>query len=90
MTLLEAMGCGLPCVVPDVGNIRDLLVDKHNSIIINKFDNIDSYVSSILELLGNDSLYRHIAENAISDVNNKYSYDQAKDIWEKILLEIVA
>ena len=58
MNILEAMGTGLPCVVSNVGNINDLIIDGKNSFIIDDFNDLDGYRDKIIQLLNDQNLNR--------------------------------
>ena len=88
MVVLEAMGCGLPCVVSDVGDINDLITDNFNGYIIPDYSDIDLFVESIDKLLSSKQNYDMISSNSISTVREKYSYKAATEVWQTILSEI--
>lgn len=52
--LLESMSCGTPIVAFNVGGISDVLIDKYNGQIVQKF-NIGEYTSAINSILTNRS-----------------------------------
>ena len=81
-TLLEAMACGLVPVAADVGNVSDV-VDEKNGYLVNP-DDLDGYVSAILELLNNGSTYRGKAEKAIQTVQG-FSIRENTRRWSQIL-----
>lgn len=85
MAMLEAMGCGLPCVVSNVGNILDIAVNGINSIVVEDYDDIDTFVQSILKLLDDREFYMKLSVNARRSVTEHYSYENATKTWQKIL-----
>lgn len=88
MAVHEAMGCGLPCVISNVGDIPDLAVDGFNSIVIQNYDDIDGYVDAIINLLEDKDFYDTMSMNAYKTVRERYSYENAKNVWEKILKKL--
>lgn len=85
MVVLEAMGCGLACVVSNVGNILDLADDGYNSIVVQDWADVESYTLGVLKLLNEPSCYNSISYNAIKSVRENYSYENAREVWIKIL-----
>jgi glycosyltransferase involved in cell wall biosynthesis len=53
LTLLEAMACGLPCIVSDIPNLR-IVEDANCGIVVNFSNKIDA-VRQILDYVGNDN-----------------------------------
>ena len=84
MTILEAMGTGLPCVVSNVGDIKDLVIDGWNSFIIDDFNDLDGYTTKIIQLLEEQDVYKNISKNATIDVRRSYSYENAESVWKSI------
>lgn len=88
MVVLEAMGCALPCVISNVGDVPDLAVDGYNAIVVDDYDDTEKYVEGILKLLNDENLYNKISGNTYKTVREKYSYKNAKNVWEKILRKL--
>jgi len=89
MTVLESMGCGLACIVSNVGDINDLIEDGLNSFIINDCNDIESYKKRVEQLLDDDKLYNDISKMAIKTVREKFTYKNARNIWERIIKDLI-
>lgn len=50
--LLEAMSCGVPVVVSDVGAIREYVAHSEGAVLCNNAD-VESFASSIIEIIDN-------------------------------------
>ena len=86
MAMLEAMSLGMPCVVPDVGDIKDVAINEHNALVVNPLD-VENFVFAVKRLLTEPNLYRRLSENAYTFIQEKkyeYSLDNVKNIWENL------
>ncbi|MBN1213876.1 MAG: glycosyltransferase family 4 protein [Candidatus Lokiarchaeota archaeon] len=84
-SVIESMCCGIPCVVPNIGDISDLIQDYKNGFIINRYDDIKSYKDKINTLLNNDKLRNDLSQNAVKTIHEKYSHKAATVFWENLL-----
>lgn len=82
--VMEAMSCGLPCVVPKINDITDLVIDKENSFFFNS-TNTEDLSSTIKKLLLNESLYSEISNNARKSIVDKFSIEAGSKKWNEIL-----
>lgn len=73
-SLLEAMASGLPCVVTDVGGVRDVIVDGVHGIVVDPED-LDGLVDRIGELLDNPERRSALARAARRRVTTGWSLD---------------
>lgn len=62
MTLIEAMGTGLPIIASRVGGIPDMIVSREEGILIEP--NLDELVTSLEKLINNPGLRKNIGEQA--------------------------
>ncbi len=62
MTLIEAMGTGLPIIASRVGGIPDMIISGEEGILIDP--NLDDLVASLEKLMNNPGLRKTIGEQA--------------------------
>lgn len=87
MAMIEALSCGLPVVVPEVGDIDTLAKDGVNALIV-KSPAPDAFARAIIRLLTEDKLYACLAENAAKIRQNyahEYSLENAVEVWDGVL-----
>ncbi|MCM8796255.1 MAG: glycosyltransferase family 4 protein, partial [Candidatus Omnitrophica bacterium] len=72
VALLEAMACGLPCVVTEAS--RPIVQNKENGIIV-PFANPEALSSAILEILNDSRLAYFLGKNARKLVVENYDID---------------
>lgn len=86
LALMEAMLCGLPAVVSDVGDLSDLVVNGNNGYLVEKGD-VKRYVQVVSELLADHDKYCRFSESArqsalFHDVNNCIQR------WDRVLTDL--
>ena len=86
--MLEAMACGVPCVVPDVGDITDAAIDGVNAIVIREPYDIPGFTSAIIKLLDDKEFYNRLSQNTRKVVMDRYSLKNATDTWDKIFASL--
>lgn len=87
MSMIEAMSLGIPCVIPDVGDVTDIAKDGVNALIVKPLD-ISAFISRVLMLLENEDYYGRISKEAYNSIREKeidFSLPQLQHIWDKIL-----
>lgn len=87
MAMIEAMSAGLPCVVPDVGDITSIAHDGQNAFVVKPLD-VEEFAEKIKHLLNNPKILNELSQNAKETIQNKkreFSIDFNARIWEKIL-----
>lgn len=83
LALMEAMMCGLPAVVPQVGDLDNLVKDGHNGFLISG-RSAQQFVDRIQELLIDDKKLSSFSINA-STSGQKYRPETVTLLWNKIL-----
>jgi L-malate glycosyltransferase len=86
LALMEAMLCGLPAVVPDVGDLKELVANTVNGYLVEDRDPV-TYASFILELLKNPARLEMFSK-AASRSADRYRLEEAIRLWDGILLEM--
>lgn len=92
VAMIEALSCGLPVVMPNIGDISDIAVDSYNALLIDGIS-LDSYVEALSKLLTSQALYGDLAQGALETREKfiaEYSLENVKRSWHEILLEIKA
>ena len=87
MAMIEAMTWGLPCVLPDVGNIPDIAKDGYNAFVV-KPHAVDQFAGEIEFLLDNNAIYEEFSVNAMQTVKGReeeFSLPYIQHQWEEIL-----
>ena len=87
MAMIEAMSAGIPCVVPDIGDITDIAEDGKNAFLVEPL-NIETFASRVLQLLENPALAGQLSFEAKKTLHNKkdmFSLEYNKKIWDKVL-----
>jgi glycosyltransferase involved in cell wall biosynthesis len=87
IAMLEAMCCGLPSVVTDVGDVRDIVIDGKNAVLIKDPLDVSSFVKAIEWLLQTEMAYHKMAEDAVL-TGRSQSVEFGSEMWEKHLYSI--
>ena len=83
--MLEAMACGIPCVVPNVGDITDVAINGLNAMVINDSYDVYGFTRAIIKLLNDEQFYQSLAHNTRQMVEEKCSLDAVTTIWDRML-----
>lgn len=84
IALTEAMASGLPAVVSDVGEARDVVVEGVNGHLFPVGD-VSALVRHVSTLLENDERRRGFARAAARDVRAVAGIDRVTDLYRKLL-----
>lgn len=82
--VMEAMSCGLPCVVPKINDITDLVVNNTNSLYFDS-SNVIEFRLAIEKLLSDEIFYSHISKNARKSIIANFSIEAGTKKWNHLL-----
>jgi glycosyltransferase involved in cell wall biosynthesis len=89
LAMLEAMSCGLPAVVPAVGDLADVVRNGVTGYLI-EGDRHEAFVAPLSELLEQEELRLRLGENARSTILHGYSVQDGARVWHAALREASA
>lgn len=88
LVLIEAMGCGVPCVSFDCPNgPADIIQNERNGILVKNGD-IKGLADAICLLLRDEELRKKMGKNAKESVI-KYSSENIMQKWERLFRELL-
>ena len=88
-SLIEAMACGLPSVVSDVGDNTDLAKHEVNALVCES-KNVDQFAASCIRLLEDQKLYDKLLHNAQrinEEKREEYSIENVTTIYKEALIK---
>ncbi len=75
VSVVEAMACGIPVVVTNVGGLKEVVKDDSIGLKVNVAD-VNATVAAIEQLLNDKELYNQISVNARKHVVENYNWDE--------------
>ncbi|NMH74107.1 N-acetyl-alpha-D-glucosaminyl L-malate synthase BshA [Bacillus sp. RO2] len=88
LVLLEAMACGVPSVGTKIGGIPEVIDDGVTGYL-SDVGNIEEIAQNAVRILGNATLHKEFAENAISRVKEHFSsrkiVEQYEDMYKQLI-----
>lgn len=87
MSILEAIGRGLPVIATNVGGIPELVHDGHNGFLVRPGD-ISSLAKKIEILIENKSLRERMGNNSLKLARKKFSINKINNRIEKLYKSI--
>ena len=85
---MEAMATGLPVVVPNVGDMKEIAKNDETGFLIEHINNPNSYAEKIIQLLNDDELRRRCSSNATELIGNYHSTRSAEAKWRVIFAKL--
>ena len=82
--MFEYMSVGVPIISSDLPVLREILIDKHNCLLVDPED-IMCWSSALNEILNNKLFSEKISENAYREFRQKYTWEyRAKRIMDTL------
>ena len=85
---MEAMACGVPCVLTNVGGVPDYTIAGKTALVVNPNDP-KALADQLILLLTDDKLRHAIAQGGYERIRN-FSWEKSASILETILKEQIA
>jgi glycosyltransferase involved in cell wall biosynthesis len=82
--VIEALACGLPCVVSDVGGPKDLIEPGATGFVTRGLD-VEDFTRAVSRLVGDESLRARMRDAAVKAVANRDWCDAARRFWAATL-----
>jgi glycosyltransferase involved in cell wall biosynthesis len=87
MALLEAFCCGVPAVVPEVGDVAELAEDGRNALLV-RDPSVAGFAEAFERLLGDDRLHARLASGALRTrerILRESSVEASAAVWRAAL-----
>jgi len=84
LAMLEAMACGLPVVVPAVGDLADVVRHGTTGYLIENGEH-SAFVATLSNLIEDESLRRTLGRNARSTILRGYTIEDGARCWRDAL-----
>lgn len=86
MTIIEALGTGLPVIATNVGGVKDIIIDEYNGLLcgVNKND----FCDKLKQIINDQSLYIQLATHTIKS-SKKFSVNHMTYEYIKLYYNIL-
>ncbi|MGI9515887.1 MAG: glycosyltransferase family 4 protein [Pirellulaceae bacterium] len=89
MVALESMAAGTPVIASQTGGLTELIVDRHNGLLVPPRDS-GAITTAVSELLDDQELARNIRDNGMRWVHERFSPAVLTTQIERVLREVAA
>ena len=83
MAMIEALSCGLPVIMPDVGDVTSVAVNNKNSLIVTPATD-ENFANAMRTLLDDENLYQQLHRGALNTrewFSENYSLQAVVRVW---------
>jgi len=88
VALMEAMACGVACIASDVGDVKELIKNEEDGLIVEP-KNVDQITNSILRLINDRDFMERIGSSARKKIKKYFSSVKMINSFEKLYNQIV-
>lgn len=85
MAVLEAASFGIPCIVPKVGGIPEIIKHGQNGLLYDE-RNPKRIAELLDEMIDN---YSNYSDNAFK-ISNGYSFEEIQKVWNSVIYKIIS
>ena len=92
MSMIEALACGIPVIMPNLSNISDVVIHGYNGLLVEPLD-IEMFAHSMFEMYSNTVLYESLragANNFSDEYRYEYSYENIQNHWNRLFKELAS
>ena len=89
LSLMEAMGFGLPVIGSDIGGIQNLIQNGTNGVLVKTGDS-SALADSIMRLLTDKSKAESLGDNAQGFINREFSLEKMVSLTEAVYEQCIA
>lgn len=89
VSLLQAMSCGLPCLVTGVGAIPEIVVNNDDALVIES-SNAGAIRENLCKLMNNPEIRTALGENARRKADKRYSIKTVAEEYVKTYKDLLA
>jgi glycosyltransferase involved in cell wall biosynthesis len=86
-SVVESLSCGVPVIASNCGDMCDVLKDGYNGVIIEDYQDYESFATAIVKLLQNPQIITEYSNNALKTAEN-LTVEKAVLVWEGIIHKI--
>jgi glycosyltransferase involved in cell wall biosynthesis len=87
--MTEAMACGLPAVVSEVGDITDLAIEEVTAKVVQYPYRADEFAEAVVDLLHNERTRMSMGSNARRMVKKAFSIEAEAKRWSNTLTHLL-
>ena len=87
IAIIEAMACGLPCILFDSGDVSDILKEGKNGFLVSP-GNIKMFATAIAQLMEDDDLYTKMSKEAAcirEHFSRIFTLEVQSKSWETVI-----
>ena len=84
LVIVEAMANGVPSIATNVGGIPEVIDDNINGLLVD-YGNVNDFIKALDKLILDKNLRDMIIQNAYSTLENKFSFEDFKNSYIKLL-----
>lgn len=89
IALIEAMACGLPCVVSTIQGVSTDIVDHQRDGLLVEQENPEAFAKAVLQLLGDPAMSKELGQRAAEKVRREFSIASVsrkhRELYEELL-----